>query len=102
MHIRQIQEQAKSLRQAQGWQDRSLENRLMYLMSEVGEIAREAIRLSAVQSDPASPEFAAIQNALGQEIYDVVWNLCDLANIAGIDLEAAFDNKHSINQNRKW
>ena len=36
------------------------------------------------------------------EIYDVFWNLCDLAEISGVDLEGAFAEKTKRNRQRSW
>ena len=36
------------------------------------------------------------------EMYDVIWNICDLANLLSIDLEASFAAKIEINKTRKW
>ena len=36
------------------------------------------------------------------EIYDVFWNLCDLANLVGINLEEAFAQKVEVNRHRTW
>jgi NTP pyrophosphatase (non-canonical NTP hydrolase) len=35
------------------------------------------------------------------EMYDVVWNLCDLANMFDIDLEESFARKVELN-NSRW
>ena len=43
--IREIQEQARELKEAQGWQSTTPEQRVLYLVSEVGEVAREVLRL---------------------------------------------------------
>lgn len=39
---------------------------------------------------------------LALEMYDVIWNLFDLANMVGIDLETAFAKKIETNRSRKW
>lgn len=37
------------------------------------------------------------------EIYDVIWNLLDLAEMAGVrDLEETFYKKASLNEYREW
>jgi NTP pyrophosphatase (non-canonical NTP hydrolase) len=35
-------------------------------------------------------------------MYDVVWNVCDLANIRGVDLETAFARKAAVDKEREW
>ena len=99
MTIGDIQQQAKDLSARQGWANTTVEERVTFLIGEVQELAEEALLLAA-QNSPADQEATRIR--LGLEMYDVVWNLCDLANIAGVDLESAFAAKHSINSKRNW
>lgn len=98
MTIHELQQQVKELKAAQGWSDLPLERRIIFLFSEVGELAKEVLKLV----NTATTDKAAIKTALGLEIYDIVWNLCDLANLAEIDLEAAFAQKEALNRLRKW
>ena len=44
----------------------------------------------------------AIKARLGLEIYDLIWNAVDLANLLDIDLEAAFEEKIAFNAKREW
>jgi NTP pyrophosphatase (non-canonical NTP hydrolase) len=95
--IKELQEHAKEL--AQVLPEITAEQRVMFLMTEVGEVTREVLRLSR-SADQASAD--AIKADLGLEMYDVIWNICDLANLLGIDLETAFAAKIEINKTRKW
>ncbi len=101
--IAELQRQVRQLNDAKRF-DITLEQRLAYLMSEAGEVAREVLKLSRAKDvgkmDEAERE--ATVKALGMEIYDVVWNLLDLADMAGVDLEAAFDEKARLNESRQW
>ena len=45
---------------------------------------------------------AAARERLGEEIYDVAWNLLDLADLAGVNLEGAFEKKVRQNEGREW
>jgi NTP pyrophosphatase (non-canonical NTP hydrolase) len=54
--------------------------RLAYLVTEVGEVAREVIELNQ-----GAQQSVEARERLGMEIYDVIWNLCDLANILSVD-----------------
>lgn len=99
MDIKTLQEQVKALRDAQGWHDMSAEQTVAFLTSEMGEVAREVLKLSGAYGPV---DISAVKQELGMEIYDVMWNLCDLANMLDIDLEAAFARKVEINRNRKW
>jgi len=97
MHISEIQKQARELAQKHGWQGRHVDQRFRYLISEVGELSRELLRY-------ASPDATKkdVDRAVGYEIYDIVWNLCELANQLDIDLEKYFQEKIDINSERSW
>ena len=86
--------------------DITLEQRLAYLTSEVGEVAEEVLRLSrdgnADVGTMDAEGVAAARERLGEEIYDVVWNLLDLADLAGVDPEGAFEKKARRNEGREW
>ena len=98
--IAELQRQVRQLNDAKGFEI-TLEQRLAYLTTEVGEVAREVLKLSrAGEMDEADIE--ATVKALGMEIYDVVWNLLDLADLAGVDLESAFSEKARLNEGREW
>jgi NTP pyrophosphatase (non-canonical NTP hydrolase) len=95
--IKELQEHAKEL--AQVLPEITVEQRVLFLLTEVGEVAREVLRLSR-SADQANAD--AIKADLGMEMYDVIWNICDLANMLGIDLETSFAAKIEINKTRKW
>jgi NTP pyrophosphatase (non-canonical NTP hydrolase) len=95
--IRELQEHAKEL--AQVLPEITAEQRALFLLTEVGEVAREVLRLS-VSAGQVNTD--AIKAELGMEMYDVIWNICDLANMLSIDLEASFAAKIEINKTRKW
>ena len=95
--IKELQEHAKAL--AQMLPESTVEQRMLFLLTEVGEVAREVLRLSRA-ADQANAD--AIKADLGMEMYDVIWNICDLANMLDIDLETSFAAKIEINKTRKW
>jgi NTP pyrophosphatase (non-canonical NTP hydrolase) len=103
--IEELQRQVRQLKEAKGF-DITMEQRLAYLMSEVGEVAREVLKLSRYGDGGAGKMSAAevedMVEDLGMEIYDVMWNLCDLADMAGVDLEGAFARKARLNEDREW
>lgn len=82
-----IKRGARELRLRHGWPDKTPEQRVLYLASEVGELAIALQRLAAAQdrSDEAQDRLAEV----AFERYDVVWNVCDLANILDIELDEA-------------
>src|SRR3990172_3227289 len=102
MTIQELQQHVKELRESQGWHDTSLEHRAMFLATEVGEVLRETLKLVGTYGKHEDTDLARIREDLGMEMYDVMWNLCDLANLADIDLEAAFAKKVAINRSRQW
>lgn len=65
-------------------------------MTEVGEVAKEVLSLSWEEDKEV------VKERLGLELYDVVWNVCELANKLDIDLEKAFVQKSEINRSRTW
>ncbi len=97
MTIEELQKQVRQLKEAKGFEI-TLEQRLAYLMTEVGEVAREVLKLSRGGNESVG-KMEAVVEELGMEIYDVVWNLLDLA---GVDLEDAFGKKASLNVGREW
>jgi NTP pyrophosphatase (non-canonical NTP hydrolase) len=99
MTIEELQRHVRGLNDARGWHDTTAEERAMWLVTEVGELLREVLRLPEAAGEA---ELAGVRHNLGMEMYDVVWNLCDLANIAGVDLEEAFAEKVAINRGREW
>lgn len=64
----------------------------MYLMAELGELTEAVLR----RNDDN------IKREIGLEMFDVIWNICDLANKLEIDLEEAFQEKMEINRDRVW
>jgi NTP pyrophosphatase (non-canonical NTP hydrolase) len=66
----------------------------------VGEVAREVLEISRGKLSAA--ELETVRENLGMEIYDVIWNLLDLAELAGVDLEEAFRKKAGLNEGREW
>ncbi len=105
MTISELRDQVRRLKKAKGF-DITLEQRLAYLTAEVGEVAAETLKLSRDGNRDVGRmgvrEREAVMEALGMEIYDVIWNLLDLAEMAGVDLEEAFDKKAYLNEGREW
>ena len=103
--VAELQRQVRQLRDAKGFQI-TLEQRLAYLMSEVGEVAKEVLRLSRDGSEDVgkmeATETEVVVENLGMEVHDVIWNLLDLADMVGIDLEEAFKRKAKLNEGRRW
>jgi NTP pyrophosphatase (non-canonical NTP hydrolase) len=103
--VEDLRRQVRELKAHKGF-DITPEQRLAYLTSEVGEVAEEVLRLSrdgnADVGTMDADGVAAARERLGEEIYEVVWNLLDLADLAGVDLEGAFEKKARRNEGREW
>ena len=95
MTILDLQKNAKVLSPKS--KDKSPEQRMLYLMTEVGETALEVLKLQGFRNPEATED---LKQKFGMEIFDVVWNLCDLANMYDLDLEKAFKQKIAINKVR--
>jgi NTP pyrophosphatase (non-canonical NTP hydrolase) len=67
------------------------------LLGEAMELADEVLQLP---TDGAGDQESL--RRVGHEMYDVLWNLCDLARLTGIDLAQAAAEKRLINEHRKW
>lgn len=92
MKISEFQQYVSNFSKEKGFADTTIEKRTMYLMAELGELT-EAI----LKRDDDN-----IKQEIGLEMFDVIWNVCDLANKLGIDLEEAFQEKMEINRGREW
>jgi NTP pyrophosphatase (non-canonical NTP hydrolase) len=102
MTIAELQAQVKELRDAQGWSNESPERRAVFVVAKLGEVMQELQRLVDERGQLTPSQIENTKSALGMEIYDVFWNLCDLANLVGVDLETAFAKKVAINRSRRW
>ena len=62
----------------------SIEHRLLDLVSEVGELSKEALKASAYGAGDFKPTMA-----WAEELGDVLFSLICVANTSGVDLEKA-------------
>ncbi|MDQ0271624.1 MazG-like family protein [Cytobacillus purgationiresistens] len=96
LNISELQKNVQEFSEVKGFDQSTVEARTLFLVTEVGEVAKEVLSLSW-EKDPEK-----VKERLGLELYDVVWNVCELANKLDIDLEEAFRKKMEINSNRSW
>ena len=75
MTIAELQRQVRELKEAKGF-DINFEQRLAFLTTEVGEVAREVLEISRGK--------------------------LSAAELAGVDLEEAFRKKAGLNEGREW
>jgi NTP pyrophosphatase (non-canonical NTP hydrolase) len=95
LKLSELQRHVAEFSRSRGFDQNSVEMRMLYLTSEVGEVAQEVLKI-VENVDSANKE------NLGMEIYDVIWNLLELANQLDIDVEEAARNKIEINKDRVW
>ncbi|AIQ19747.1 MazG-like family protein [Paenibacillus sp. FSL L8-0470] len=95
MNTAEFQQYVREFSEVKGFDRSTIEQRMLYLMTEVGELSQEVLSVSF------HPDAEKKEN-LGYEMYDVVWNIFDLANKLDINLEDAFNRKKEINDNRNW
>ena len=93
MKISEFQQYVSNFSKEKGFADTTIEERTMYLMAELGELTEAIIERN--DNKDAKRE-------IGLEMFDVIWNVCDLANKLEIDLEEAFQEKMEINRGRVW
>lgn len=72
----------------------------LLLAEEVGELARILARTHGEQSFKTVDEAAAARSALEEEMADVLFVLCCLANQLEVDLEKAFTDNMEKKTNR--
>ncbi|MCC2686866.1 MAG: pyrophosphatase [Paenibacillaceae bacterium] len=99
MNLSELQQDVKQICERKGWDKSTIEQRTLFLVTEIGEVAREVLELSY---HPGADTAEQVKERLGLEMYDVIWNLCELANKLGIDLEQAAQQKIRINKDRVW
>lgn len=81
-----------------GWDKNSVTQVFLLFTEEVGELAK-AIRKKTGFKGEAKSE---TDDNLIEEFADVLNYLLELANRFGVDLEAAYRKKNSINKDRTW
>ncbi|CUB29844.1 MazG nucleotide pyrophosphohydrolase domain-containing protein [Bacillus cereus] len=93
MNIVEFQRYVLNFSKEKGFQDTTIEERAMYTMAELGELAEVILKRDKIQDS---------KREIGLEMFDVIWNVCDLANKLEIDLEKALEEKMRINKKREW
>ncbi|SDY97331.1 MazG nucleotide pyrophosphohydrolase domain-containing protein [Bacillus sp. 166amftsu] len=93
MKLSEFQQYVANFSEEKGFQNTTIEMRTMYLMEELGELAEAIVKRN---------EDKNTNREIGLEMFDVIWNVCDLANKLEIDLEEAFQEKMKINRDREW
>ena len=100
--LSEICQQAAELAAAHGWPRDSIEDRTLFFVSEVGEVAEALLKLKWADASGNRDELDLKKHDLALELYDVIWNVCDLANILGLNLDEAAAEKNALNSQRRW
>lgn len=94
--LQQIMADVEELIARHAWET-TPRRRMSFVLGEALELADEVLQLPA-----SGPYDAALLQRLGSEIYDVLWNVCDLARLTGIDVVQAAKDKRDVNAKRVW
>lgn len=82
-----------------GLYDVPIANRMLHLTSELGEVAKEIIRLEGVRIEDGPRDIRL--RLIGYELSDMVWNIAVAADYLGIDLASAMEAKCE-QLDRRW
>lgn len=99
LDLKHLQEYAHYLSTTRGWDKECIRTRLHYLKSEILEATREIEAIHKVTS--LEDRKKHIDN-LGLELFDIIWNVAEIANRYGIDLTLSSERKMLINQKRDF
>lgn len=96
--LKDVQEYARKMIEARGFEDETPQDILMLLTEELGELAKEVRKTTKVKLDKNADKTPN----LGNEIADVFNYLLALCIAKDIDLLQAFKQKEQINLKREW
>ena len=98
--IKEMQKYINEVLKIRGFNDQSIQNKMLLLLEETGELAK-AIRKNLPE---ASVDLARIQNydSIESEVADVFIVLTSICNKLNIDLYESIINKEKENINRTW
>lgn len=99
MSIMEIQSYFKKVLEQRGFNEQTVEDKMLLLIEEVGELAK-AIR----KNGKIGIDYGRIDqyDSVESEIADVVIVLISLCNVAEIDLYKVIAEKEKINSKREW
>lgn len=95
--LAQFQKYVKDMCKERGFSEETLAEVYILFSEEAGELARVVRKTSGMKTDVTAKDFDA-----GGELTDLLIYLLHMANILGIDLEAAFRAKEAKNKQRTW
>ncbi|MFC0272528.1 pyrophosphatase [Metabacillus herbersteinensis] len=98
MNLALFQKYVESFCKEKGFEGVTIEQRMLFLQTEVGELAKEVL----LHPHTSINDRDELKTRIGLEMFDIIWNVAELANKFDIDLEAAFKEKMEINRDRVW
>lgn len=99
MDLKTVQEYTQSQSNMHKWGEQDISIRLAYLHSEVKEATNEIL---GIELATHKKELIETKEKLGLELFDIIWNVADIANRYGVDLTASAEQKMLINTNRSF
>lgn len=99
MTLKQVQQYAHDLSHSKGWDKECINTRIGYLKEEVVEAIKEVEQLKTEQD---LDKISELKENLGLELFDIIWNVSEIANRYNIDLTEAAMKKMAKNQNRSF
>ncbi|PZP39634.1 MAG: hypothetical protein DI585_03485 [Pseudomonas fluorescens] len=90
-----------AMKAANNWTPTDFRHELALLVEEVGELAKAHRKISS-HGHLTESQRTESSDSVGEEMADVLIYLCSLANVSGVNLEAALRAKLEKNQNREW
>jgi len=97
--LAELQSQVRHLVKTHGFEEETVEDVLLLLVEEIGELARATRKLLGLK---VSQDFKNSRENFRQELADCLIYLTDIANLTNTDLEHAFREKHELDFARKW
>jgi NTP pyrophosphatase (non-canonical NTP hydrolase) len=94
-----VQDQVRLLAMKKGFHEETLNDKIVLLTEELGELARVGRRTSGLK---ASKKVIRAQKPLSDELADCLIYLADIANFGHVDLEEAVKTKLANNFIRTW
>ena len=97
-NLKDYQKYVREMILERGFKDETIQDLLMLLLEECGELARACRKHTNIKSDTARQN----NEQLEHELADVFMYILSIANKFNIDLEKAFRDKEEINKKRDW
>lgn len=96
--ISKLQKYIAAKNTQRGFDDETLQDRLLLLAEEVGELINSCRKLTGIKID----KNRRITNKAGEEVVDAINMVFNVANKLGIDVEKEFVKKEKIIDRRRY